>query len=52
MATDSYSLFHFLHEQYCPSDPKKLMVTSGDSQVRILDGAHVVSSYKGTKQLF
>ncbi|KAL6649075.1 hypothetical protein ACP70R_013299 [Stipagrostis hirtigluma subsp. patula] len=33
--------------QYCPSDPKKLMVTSGDSHVRILDGVHVVSSYKG-----
>lgn len=35
--------------QYCPSDPKKLMVTSGDSQVRILDGVHVVSSYKGLR---
>ncbi|KAK3150267.1 hypothetical protein QOZ80_3AG0231020 [Eleusine coracana subsp. coracana] len=35
--------------QYCPSDPKKLMVTSGDSQVRILDGAHVVSNYKGLR---
>ncbi|KAM0926546.1 hypothetical protein ACQ4PT_003583 [Festuca glaucescens] len=33
--------------QYCPSDAKKLMVTSGDSQVRILDGAHVISNYKG-----
>uniref|UniRef100_A0ACD5WQY6 Uncharacterized protein n=1 Tax=Avena sativa TaxID=4498 RepID=A0ACD5WQY6_AVESA len=33
--------------QYCPSDPKKLMVTSGDSQVRILDGVHVISNYKG-----
>ncbi|KAL6847628.1 hypothetical protein ACP4OV_022654 [Aristida adscensionis] len=35
--------------QYCPSDPKKLMVTSGDSQIRILDGVHVVSSYKGLR---
>ncbi|XP_062209617.1 uncharacterized protein LOC133911402 isoform X2 [Phragmites australis] len=35
--------------QYCPSDPKKLMVTSGDSQVRILDGVHVVSNYKGLR---
>jgi len=35
--------------QYCPSDPKKLMVTTGDSQVRILDGVHVVSSYKGLR---
>jgi hypothetical protein len=52
MATDSYSIFYFLHKQYCPSDPKKLMVTTGDSQVRILDGVHVVSSYKGIKQLF
>ncbi|VAI25427.1 unnamed protein product [Triticum turgidum subsp. durum] len=33
--------------QYCPSDPKKLMVTSGDSQVRILDGVHIISNYKG-----
>jgi hypothetical protein len=38
--------------QYCPSDPKKLMVTSGDSQVRILDGVHVISNYKGTDSLF
>ncbi|CAN6285963.1 unnamed protein product [Urochloa humidicola] len=35
--------------QYCPSDLKKLMVTSGDSQVRILDGVHVVSNYKGLR---
>lgn len=35
--------------QYCPSDPKKLMVTSGDSQVRILDGVHVISNYKGLR---
>lgn len=27
------------------------MVTSGDSQVRILDGVHVVSNYKGTNTL-
>jgi len=35
--------------QYCPSDPKKLMVTSGHSEVHILDGVHVVSSYKGLR---
>ncbi|KAL5210618.1 hypothetical protein ABZP36_006241 [Zizania latifolia] len=35
--------------QYCPSDPKKLMVTSGDSQVRILDGLHIISNYKGLR---
>jgi len=35
--------------QYCPSDPKKLMVTSGHSQVHILDGVHVVSNYKGLR---
>ncbi|XP_006650977.1 WD repeat-containing protein 44-like [Oryza brachyantha] len=35
--------------QYCPSDPKKLMVTSGDSQVRVLDGHHVISNYKGLR---
>ena len=49
LTIDSYiAFFHHLHEQYCPSDPKKLMVTSGHSQVHILDGVHVVSNYKGT----
>ncbi|KAJ6846350.1 WD repeat-containing protein 44-like [Iris pallida] len=33
--------------QYCPSDHRKLMVTSADSQVRILDGIDVVSKFKG-----
>lgn len=46
------SNFSYMHYQYCPSDPKKLMVTSGDSQVRILDGLHVISNYKGTDTLF
>ncbi|KAG8073159.1 hypothetical protein GUJ93_ZPchr0006g43590 [Zizania palustris] len=35
--------------QYCPSDPKKLMVTSGDSQIRILDGLDIISNYKGLR---
>uniref|UniRef100_A0A0D9VNM7 Anaphase-promoting complex subunit 4 WD40 domain-containing protein n=1 Tax=Leersia perrieri TaxID=77586 RepID=A0A0D9VNM7_9ORYZ len=46
---DASASFHFMHYQYCPSDPKKLMVTSGDSQVRILDGHHVISNYKGLR---
>ncbi|KAJ0962121.1 hypothetical protein J5N97_029949 [Dioscorea zingiberensis] len=33
--------------QFCPSDQQKLMVTSADSQVRILDGVDVISKYKG-----
>ncbi|KAJ6798314.1 WD repeat-containing protein 44-like [Iris pallida] len=35
--------------QYCPSDHRKLMVTSADSQVRILDGLDIVSKYKGLR---
>jgi len=48
MATDSYSLFDFLHEQYCPSDPKELMVTSCDSQVPFSMG---FMSFPATKVL-
>ncbi|PIA48880.1 hypothetical protein AQUCO_01300050v1 [Aquilegia coerulea] len=33
--------------QFCPSDPGKLMVTSADSQVRILNGVDVIFKYKG-----
>lgn len=35
--------------EYCPSDHRKLMVTSADSQVRILDGVDVVSKFKGLR---
>ncbi|KAK8940870.1 Protein SPA1-RELATED 3 [Platanthera zijinensis] len=35
--------------QFCPSDPVKLMVTSADSTVRILDGICVISKYKGLR---
>ncbi|XP_072958287.1 uncharacterized protein [Typha angustifolia] len=35
--------------QSCPSDTKKLMVTSADSKIRILDGVDVVSKYKGRR---
>ncbi|XP_039142168.1 LOW QUALITY PROTEIN: 2-deoxy-glucose resistant protein 2-like [Dioscorea cayenensis subsp. rotundata] len=35
--------------QFCPSDHQKLMVTSADSQVRILDGVDVISKYKGLR---
>ncbi|PKA46532.1 Coatomer subunit beta'-3 [Apostasia shenzhenica] len=33
--------------QFCPSNYCKLMVTSADSVVRILDGVHLVCKYKG-----
>lgn len=33
--------------QFCPSDPTKVMVTSADSQVRILSGVNIMSKYKG-----
>ncbi|OAY82123.1 putative WD repeat-containing protein C3H5.08c [Ananas comosus] len=35
--------------QYCPSDPKKMMVTSADSHICILDGLELVSRYKGQR---
>lgn len=33
--------------QFCPTSSHKLMVTSADSVIRILDGHEVVSKYKG-----
>ncbi|XP_062091363.1 uncharacterized protein LOC133797470 [Humulus lupulus] len=33
--------------QFSPTDPAKLMVTSADSQVRILDGVDVICKYRG-----
>ncbi|XP_058104851.1 uncharacterized protein LOC131248545 [Magnolia sinica] len=35
--------------QFSPTDPTKVMVTSADSQVRILDGVEVVWKYKGLR---
>lgn len=35
--------------QFCPSSSDKLMVTSADSVVRILEGIDVVSKYKGLR---
>ncbi|KAA8516197.1 hypothetical protein F0562_019376 [Nyssa sinensis] len=35
--------------QFSPSDPKKLMVTSADSQVRILHGVDVICRYRGLR---
>ncbi|KAJ9681122.1 hypothetical protein PVL29_020152 [Vitis rotundifolia] len=35
--------------QFSPSDPSKLMVTSADSQVRILDGVDVICKYRGLR---
>lgn len=33
--------------QFCPSDSSKVMVTSADSQVRILSGVNVMCKFKG-----
>ncbi|MCD7463296.1 hypothetical protein HAX54_050287 [Datura stramonium] len=33
--------------QYCPNDSSKVMVTSADSQVRILCGSKIISKFKG-----
>ncbi|KAK1325598.1 hypothetical protein QJS10_CPA01g02460 [Acorus calamus] len=33
--------------QFSPSDPRKLMVTSADSQVRVLDESDVICKYRG-----
>ncbi|KAG9452680.1 hypothetical protein H6P81_005584 [Aristolochia fimbriata] len=35
--------------QFCPGDSRKVMVTSADSQVRILDGFDVISKYRGLR---
>ncbi|XP_068634647.1 uncharacterized protein [Aristolochia californica] len=35
--------------QFCPSDPRKVMVTSADSQVRIIDGFEVICKYRGLR---
>ncbi|XP_059642350.1 WD repeat-containing protein YMR102C-like isoform X2 [Cornus florida] len=35
--------------QFSPSDPSKLMVTSADSQFRILSGVNVISKFKGSQ---
>nr|XP_018678839.1 PREDICTED: WD repeat-containing protein 44-like [Musa acuminata subsp. malaccensis]XP_018678840.1 PREDICTED: WD repeat-containing protein 44-like [Musa acuminata subsp. malaccensis] len=36
--------------QFCPSDPHKLMVSSADSQIRVLDGFDVTSKFKGSQK--
>ncbi|EXB83870.1 WD repeat-containing protein 44 [Morus notabilis] len=33
--------------QFSPSDPRKLMVTSADSQIRIIHGVDVIGKYRG-----
>ncbi|KAG8374555.1 hypothetical protein BUALT_Bualt10G0007600 [Buddleja alternifolia] len=35
--------------QYCPSDVSKVMVTSADSQVRILSGTNIICKFKGNR---
>lgn len=40
-------MFLLSTHQFSPSDTSKLMVTSADSQVRILDGVDVICKYRG-----
>ncbi|KAM0859643.1 hypothetical protein ACQ4PT_047056 [Festuca glaucescens] len=35
--------------QFCPINPSKLMVTSADSKIRILDGTNVIQNYSGLR---
>ncbi|KAL3817886.1 hypothetical protein ACJIZ3_003791 [Penstemon smallii] len=35
--------------QYCPNDTSKVMVTSADSQVRIICGTNIVCKFKGNR---
>lgn len=35
--------------QYCPNDPSKVMVTSADSQVRILCRSNIICKFKGIR---
>lgn len=42
----------FSYLQFCPSDPTKLMVSSADSQVRILHGIDVIGKVQGESLCF
>ncbi|KAK9059358.1 hypothetical protein SSX86_021978 [Deinandra increscens subsp. villosa] len=35
--------------QFCPTDPRKVIVSSADSQVRVLCGVNVVGKFKGNR---
>lgn len=35
--------------QFSPQDPSKILVTSADSKVRIIDGVNVIGKYKGPR---
>ncbi|KVI04598.1 G-protein beta WD-40 repeat-containing protein [Cynara cardunculus var. scolymus] len=35
--------------QFCPQDPAKIMVTCGDSHVRILHGTNIIAKYRGQR---
>lgn len=45
--TITHTTYHFL--QFLKSDSRRVMVTSEDSKIRVLDGLDVVHKYKGTK---
>lgn len=40
--------FIIMRMQFLPQDPSRVLVTSADSQVRIIDGVNVIGKYKGT----
>ncbi|XP_019168633.1 PREDICTED: uncharacterized WD repeat-containing protein C18H10.05-like [Ipomoea nil] len=35
--------------QFCPDDTSKVMVTSADSQIRILNGSNIICKFKGVR---
>lgn len=45
--TIAHTTYHFL--QFLKSDSRRVMVTSEDSKIRVLDGLDVVHKYKGIK---
>lgn len=38
---------YFFHLQFLNNDSQRMMITSEDSKIRILDGFEVVQKYKG-----
>ncbi|XP_020188897.1 uncharacterized protein [Aegilops tauschii subsp. strangulata] len=43
------SLKRITNFQFCPNNPSKLMVTSADSKIRMLDGTNVIQNYSGLR---
>lgn len=38
----------YLIMQFAPDDSEKVMITSADSKIRIVDGADVIQKYRGS----